>query len=102
MPRARLRARLCRGPAIAVVSLQPLAVVARAHLLDPLRALYVPAHRLCQASLERLSRSPAELALNLARVDRVTQVVARTVLDVRDELRELGGFHARLARDRSA
>jgi hypothetical protein len=45
----------------------------------------VPAHGLAQAALEGLLRPPAELALDLARVDRVAPVVAGPVGDVRDQ-----------------
>src|SRR5687768_13395115 len=94
---------ICRarsGPAAArIVLLEPLAIITRAHALHPLGALNVPAHRLVQARLEGLLRGPAQLALDLARIDRVTQVVPGPILHVGDEAEDLRLGHARLACD---
>ena len=62
--------------------LHPLAVGAALHVGDPVGVVEVPLHGLADAGLEGLGRAPAELALDLARVDRVAPVVAGAVVDV--------------------
>ena len=47
----------------------------------------LPLHGLADAGMEGLRRAPAELALDLARVDGVAAVVAGAVPDVGDEAR---------------
>jgi hypothetical protein len=61
----------------------------------------VPAHGLAQAGLEGLLRPPAELALDLARVDRVAPVVAGPVGDVRDEAAVRTGGSGRISSSRA-
>ena len=56
----------------------------------PLGVVQVPLHRLADAALEGLGRFPAQLALDLARIDRVTPVMAGAVGDVGD-LRGVAG-----------
>ena len=76
----------------AVVRREPVAIGAGLHPLDPAGMVEIPAHGLAQAALERLLGPPAELALDLARVDRVASVVAGPVGHVLDqaEVRALG------------
>src|SRR5690349_7783863 len=103
-PRFVRGARAGRSGAAAtrVVLLEPFAIVARSHALHPLGALNVPANGLLEARLERLLRGPAELALDLAGVDGVAQVVPGPVLHVGDESEDLGLRRLRRARDRAA
>src|ERR1700733_11672081 len=79
-----LRARSFPLRALRVVGLNPLAVFARSDLVDPFLIVEIPPHRLCQTGLERLGGVPAPRALQLAGVDRITAVVARTVCHIRD------------------
>src|SRR5579864_398093 len=51
----------------------------------PPLVVQIPAHRLLDAGVEGLERAPAELTLELARVDRVALIVPRPVGDKRDE-----------------
>src|ERR1051325_5059857 len=56
------------------------------HRLHPLLIVEIPTHRFANALFELVRGNPAEFLLNLARVDRVTAVVAGTVLHERDQL----------------
>src|SRR5262245_36611948 len=69
----------------AVLAGVELPVGAAAGLFHPRRVVLVPPHRLGQAALPRLRRPPAQLALDLARVDRVAAVVAGPVLHEADQ-----------------
>src|SRR5512139_2831516 len=53
----------------AVLFLHPVPVGPGLHMRHPLRIGQVPLHRLADAALEGLGRLPAELALELARID---------------------------------
>src|SRR3569832_2034808 len=67
---------------------QPLpAITAVQHALPPHAIVQIPHHCLAQPRFEALLRPPAELALELARVDGVTRAGAGPVGDDCDELR---------------
>ena len=55
-------------------------------MVDPVLVLEVPLHGLLQTFLELEAGLPAELVVQLRRVDSVAQVVPRTVGDEGDEL----------------
>src|SRR5205823_2046724 len=74
-----------------VVGLDPAAVFAASHLLDPGRVVEVPADRLREPGLEGLARRPAETRADLRRIHGVAAVVARTIGDVGDERAVAGG-----------
>src|SRR5690606_1761292 len=74
------------APLAAILLAHPLPVLATRDAFHPLGVVEEPLHRLAQPRLERLLRPPAELALDLARVDRVAAVVSGPVLHERDEL----------------
>ena len=63
------------------------AVDAGADALPPGAVVEIPADRPRQAALDALLRRPAELALDLARVDGVAEVVAGAVGDEGDQVR---------------
>src|SRR5688500_1484041 len=69
-----------------VLLLVVLQVLAALDRLPPLRVVAVPLDRRADGLLELVPRRPAELALDLRRVDRVAAVVAGAVLDLRDAL----------------
>src|SRR5581483_4464846 len=52
---------------------------AAANALPPIAIVEIPLHGLAQSGFHRLARTPAELAADLAGIDRVTQVVARPI-----------------------
>src|SRR5258705_8030619 len=58
----------------------PVAVRACGDIADPILIVQIPADRLAQARVETLARRPAEVAPDLAGVDRVAPVVARPIL----------------------
>ena len=58
--------------------------------------LKVPGHRLANPCLEGLRRLPAELTLDLNRVDRVTPVVARSVAHIGHLLEVAPAIRARV------
>jgi len=70
-----------------IVFFEPVAVIAAHDVIDPFGVIQVPLHRFADTGFECLGRLPAQFALELARVDRVASIVARTVFDERD----LGG-----------
>src|ERR1043166_2120456 len=49
------------------------------NLFAPVAVLEIPAHRLLQSRLERVSRLPSELAADLGRIDRIPAIVTRTI-----------------------
>src|SRR4051812_11705839 len=61
------------------------AICAVASALDPRRVVAVPAERVSESAFPRLARAPAELALELARIDGVAAVVAGAVADELDQ-----------------
>src|SRR6188768_1280539 len=65
---------------VGVLLRDPVAVGPALHALHPVAMGQVPLHGLADAGLEGLGRLPAQLALDLARVDGVAPVVARAVL----------------------
>src|SRR5690606_5846960 len=71
--------------ATGVVDLQPLLIFATLHPRHPLGIVQVPLHGLAQTGLEGFLRFPAQLALDLAGVDRVPQIVTWPVGYVGDE-----------------
>ena len=87
------RQHLHSGPRAAVVLLHPLLIRPARHTLHPRRIRQIPLHRLAQPSLKALLRPPAQLALQLPRVDRIPPVMPRPVrhilhqLQMRPELR---------------
>src|SRR4051812_33840170 len=60
-------------------------VLAARDVLAPLRVIQIPLDRAAQPALEALARRPAQLPLDLARIDRIPVIVARTVLHERDQ-----------------
>src|SRR3954447_26910885 len=79
-----LRAMTVPLRALRVVGLNPLAVLARSDFVRPCLIVEIPLNSFCQTRFERFGGLPAEFALELAGVDCVTAVVARTVLHVSD------------------
>src|SRR5437764_11052281 len=59
-----------------VVECDPALVLLAGDRLEPRFVVEIPAYRSRQAGLEALRRCPAELAPDLARVDRIAAVVA--------------------------
>src|SRR5690606_30607926 len=65
---------------------QPLhAVAAVEDALHPGLVVEVPVDRAREAALERFGLAPAEVLLDLRRIDRVAAIVARAVLHVGDQ-----------------
>src|ERR1051326_1509123 len=62
-----------------------LAICGVADLLDPRAILAVPLDRLLQSTGPSFTRTPAELRFDQRRIDRVTSIVAGTILDVLDQ-----------------
>src|SRR5947207_9765922 len=58
----------------------PVAVRATGHAFHPLRVLQVPIHGLADAALERLTRPPTQLTLDLASIHRIAAVMTRAIL----------------------
>ncbi len=75
------------GSGLRVLGADPVAIRTALHALHPLVVGQVPLDRLAQAGLERFLRPPAEFGGELAGVDRVAAVVARAILDERDQRR---------------
>src|SRR3954454_20354122 len=73
----------------------PVAVRTALDALHPVAVRQVPLHGLADAGLESLGGTPAQLALDLVRIDGVAAVVARPILHERDELRVAGPAGAR-------
>src|SRR5665213_2468195 len=71
----------------AVMMRDPLAVVAARRGGKPLRVGEVPGERAAHSAGKSLGGLPAELATDLARIDRVAAIVARAVGDERHQLR---------------
>src|SRR5450755_628378 len=61
----------------------------------PLPIFEVPLDGLAHAGLKALRWRPAQLTLNLARIDRIPTVMARAILDVGDKLQIAGRGFAR-------
>ena len=61
-------------------------VVAARDVVEPFLVVEVPAHRLLDAFLELEAWFPAQLLLELGRVDRVAGIVAQAVCDIGDEV----------------
>ena len=70
---------------IAVLLFIILEIVAGAHTANPFPMSEIPVDRFANAVAKIDLRLPAELALRLAAIDRVTQVVPGTVLHVFDQ-----------------
>src|ERR1022692_876670 len=62
-----------------VVGRNPLPVASTGHVADPLFIFQIPSYRLANSTLKCFTGTPAEFALNLACVHRVTPVVSGTV-----------------------
>src|SRR5580704_13020402 len=56
------------------------------HRHHPRLVVNIPLHRFPNSGLKRMCRHPAELVLDLRRVNRVTPVMTRTVFHVGDQL----------------
>src|SRR6185437_15716625 len=83
--RGRIAASLSRSPGVGDDSETLAGVDLLPQRAPPPFVVEIPAHRLLDAGLEGLERAPAELALELARVDRVAPIVPRPVGDERDQ-----------------
>src|ERR1700674_5628744 len=68
-----------------VVRGDPLAIASASDLIHPLFILQIPVDCLADPALESFTRLPTQLALDLARINRVAPIVAGTVLDERDQ-----------------
>src|SRR6266516_2609832 len=69
-----------------VVLAQPLPVGTTSHAFDPIPIIQVPLYRLTNATCKSLLGSPAEVPLDLARIDRVASVVPGPVLHEGDQI----------------
>lgn len=67
-----------------VVRVDPVAVFARHHVLDPRLIIEIPADRGFDTSLESLCRTPAKFALDITCINRIAAIMARTTLHVGD------------------
>src|SRR5262245_47190580 len=74
-------------------------VGAALHGLPPAAMGSIPVDRRAQPVGERVARRPSELALDLARVDRVTAIVPEAIGDVADEVARLAERRQDLSRD---
>src|SRR5262249_10821373 len=75
-----------RGPSSrAILQLYPFPVRAGCNRRDPLWVVKVPLHCLPQPAWKTVPRNPPNLFPNLTAVDRVTAIVAGTVLNVGDQ-----------------
>src|ERR1700733_8836543 len=63
----------------AVLASDPVAIGACGDIFDPILTFQIPANRLAQAGRKTLARRPAELAPNLAGVERVAPIMAGTI-----------------------
>src|SRR3569623_3380286 len=86
----------------AIVSIDPLSIFARAHVLDPPWIVEIPAHGLLQSRLEGLARRPAALRRQTGGVDGVALVVAGAVRHVLDQPGQLLRGLVRLLRQDGA
>src|SRR3989338_2915731 len=68
-----------------VVLFDPLPVAPGLHVVYPALIVQIPLHGLADPALESLGRFPAQLALDLARVDRIAAVVTGAVLNISDQ-----------------
>ena len=71
---------------LAVILLDPVAVITAAHRLDPLHVVQIPVYSLSQCLLEPVPRSPAQLFAYLGCIDRVAPVMPRPVSDKLDQM----------------
>src|SRR6185369_51766 len=61
-------------------------IIAAGYALDPPRIVQIPFDRLPQRRIELMPWPPADFAADLARINRVSPVVARSIGDVLDQL----------------
>ena len=54
-------------------------------MFPPVLIVQIPVDRLTNAGVKIVFRLPAKLRLDLGRIDRITAVMARTILDVTDQ-----------------
>src|SRR5437016_13467516 len=64
----------------------PVAIASGCDFLHPGIIFQIPPHGLSNAALERLTRLPAQVALNLSGIHRVAAIVAGAILHERDQI----------------
>lgn len=72
----------CRS--LAVLFADPVAVAAALDVGYPIRMIEIPLHGFADPGFKGFGRFPAELTLDLARIDGIAAVMARAILDVGD------------------